>query len=104
MIIDTDTTISKVCNDDLTVTNNSTLIITGICDKKVIVEENSNVIVSGVCKDLEILKNSSAKISGTVDHLINRGNVVISGIVDNLEDFSKNTTIETGAYVNGKEF
>lgn len=100
MIIENDTTLSNVCNNDITVSNCSTLTIKGICSKTVLVKSECTVIVTGICHKLELLENSSAKINGTVHHLINHGNIYISGTVKQLDDLSKNTVIEPGSIVN----
>lgn len=104
MIIETDTTIADVCSKEVIVTNNSVLTVGGICSKKVLIKSGSNVIVRGICNDLEISKNSYADIHGTVNHLKNYGSTTIFGTVKNLEDFSQNTSIEPGAYVNNKKY
>lgn len=103
MIIDTDTTITNVCDNELIVKNNSTLIVDGICAKKVTINENSNIVVKGMCNDLEICKNSHALVVGTVEHLINYGHLSVSGTIHYLENFSQDVTIEDGASINNRK-
>ncbi len=102
MIIQTDTTISDVCSENITVAENVVLTIKGICSQMVLASPHSKVIVIGICNELEVSKNSFAEINGTVHHLLNNGNIVISGTVTNLEDLSSNAIIKSGAFVNGK--
>lgn len=104
MFIEKNTTISKKCDDNLTVKANSELIINGMCSKTVLAEPNSKIIVKGICHKLEISENSSAEIFGTVNHLVNHGNVVIAGTVKKLDDISNTSIIEPGAFVNNKKY
>ena len=104
MIVQTDTTISDVCSENITVTENAVLTIKGICSQTVLVTPNSKVIVTGICNKLEVSQNSSAEVNGTVHHLLNNGNVVIDGTVANLEDLSSNAIIKNGAFVNSKKY
>lgn len=99
MIVDNDTIINDVCREDLIVTSSSILTVNGICTK-VILHNNSKIIVKGICNTLEIATNCTAEINGIVNHLVNYGALTIYGIVDNLEDFSKNTHISSKAIVN----
>lgn len=104
MNINTDTIIPDICSENLEVTDNAVLTIKGICSQRVHVNPNSKVIITGICNKLEVSKNSFAEVTGTVHHLLNNGNTVISGTVTNLEDISSSAIIESGAFVNNKKY
>ena len=104
MLINSDTTINNCCNEDITVSSNTSLTLKGICSKTITLQPNSNLVLTGICNKLEISNNSSAVVTGTVSHIINKGSITIDGIVDKLEDISKNAVINNGAIINGKKY
>ena len=106
MVIDTDITISEVCNDDITIRENATLTFNGIANGCITVESSSKLIMNGVCTDdICIHSTATAEINGVVNNnVVNYGHIIISGIVEHLINVLGKCDIRPGSIVDGKRY
>ena len=100
--ISTDTLISDICSDDIIVTSNAKLTVTGSVYGNVEVTGGCHFQLSGIMTgNLEVAGRATAEISGSLiaDQILDAGRLTISGNVTSKVG-PYHATMLRGAYVN----
>ena len=107
MIIDRNTDINTVIEEDVIITNSATFHMHGILNGNIYVEENSTFYLHGILNgDLTTKANSSSQLSGIMNGNIlkNDGKIKLSGILNTKSVVPQNLVKEPGCYINGEKY
>ena len=107
MIIDRNTDINTVIEEDVIITNSATFHMHGILNGNIYVEENSTFYLHGILNgDLTTKANSSSQLSGIMNGNIlkNDGKIKLSGILNTKLVVPQNLVKEPGCYINGEKY